>query len=334
MKHKHSKWFYIVSAVVFLLAMGMFAYMNFWVNKRPRLDTEFGITYSWLYAQQLGLDPVETYKYLIEELDIDYVRLPLYWSEIEHDPGEYQWEIPDALLALSEKNNVNLTVVVGVKVPRWPECFIPDWAEKLNSTYQHHSVLTYIEDAVNRYKDSPSVIRWQVENEPFFPFGECPDPDAGQLKERIDLVRSLADQPIQVTASGEISPWLSSAESADILGISMYRQTWNDLFGYFVYPLSPEYYFLRARLVEDSVQKILISELQAEPWFFESIDSRPITDWYEVFTKENFQDNVQFARDAGLSEVYLWGAEWWYAMKEAGDNRLWEVAEDVFNKID
>ena len=133
-----------------------------------------------------------------------------------------------------------------------------------------------------------------------------------------------------MTVSGELGSWLDSAEAADVLGISMYRQTWNDIFGHFVYPLSPEYYYFRAKLVEGHVSHVIVSELQAEPWFNEPIDSKPIADWYETFTAEMFQKNVDFAREAGLSEVYLWGAEWWYALHEAGEDRLWNEAQSIF----
>jgi len=185
---------------------------------------------------------------------------------------------------------------------------------------------------VDRYKSSASVIRWQVDNEPFFPFGICSQISQAQFQERIDLVHSLDDRPIQVTVSGELGPWLDSAKSADILGISMYRQTWNDLFGHFVYPLTPDYYYFRSTLIRGAVSQVVVSELQAEPWFSAPIESKPLLEWYDSFTVEMFNQNVQFAQEAGLSEAYLWGAEWWYALKEQGDDRLWEEARPLFQK--
>jgi hypothetical protein len=146
----------------------------------------------------------------------------------------------------------------------------------------------------------------------------------------VDLVRSLDERPIQVTVSGELGPWRDAAQAADILGISMYRQTWNDVFGYFIYPLTPAYYFFRAQLVQDDVSQVIISELQAEPWFSDTIQSRPFADWYESFTSEMLEQNVSFAREVGVAEAYLWGAEWWYALKQVGEDRLWETAKHIF----
>lgn len=320
----------IYLVLAFILTCAFFTYAWVWVNNEPVNEPDYGITFSSHYASELGLDIDEAYQAFVSELGVSNVRLSLYWSDIEKSQGEFDWSIPDRLVALSEVNDVDLTVVVGMKVPRWPECYVPDWAEGFSDEVLHTSVYRFIETAVKRYRTSDAVVRWQVENEPFFPYGECPQISVEQFQERIALVRSLDARPIMVTVSGELGPWLDSAQAADVLGISMYRQTWNDLYGYFVYPIAPEFYTLRASLVQADVASVIVSELQAEPWFPEPISHRPLTDWYENFTAEMFQSNLRFAREAGLPEVYFWGAEWWYALKQAGDDRLWNVAKEIF----
>jgi hypothetical protein len=320
-----------IIALVLILAIttGVFAFAFNQINQVPQAEPDYGLTFSIVYAEQLGLDYQEVYKALVEDLGVSRVRLPIYWSEVESDPRNSNWEVYDWLFEYSENHNVELIPVVGSKVPRWPECFIPYWVEKLNTTYQHKELLKFMKYSVERYKDSESVIRWQVENEPFFPFGECPTVSSEQFQQRVELVRSLDDKPIQVTVSGEVGPWLDSAQAADVLGISMYRQTWNDLFGYFVYPISPEFYFFRAGLVAPYVDKVIVSELQAEPWFPEAIENRTPAKWYESFTAEMFQNNLDFAIQSGLSEAYLWGAEWWYFLLLNGEDRLWEKAKEI-----
>jgi hypothetical protein len=42
------------------------------------------------------------------------------------------------------------------------------------------------------------------------------------------------------------------------------------------------------------------------------------------------EQNVSFAREVGVAEAYLWGAEWWYALKQVGEDRLWETAKHIF----
>jgi len=46
---------------------------------------------------------------------------------------------------------------------------------------------------------------------------------------------------------------------------------------------------------------------------------------------EQFKYNVEFAKNTGMSEHYLWGAEWWYWMKEKQNNsEIWDEARKLF----
>ncbi len=297
----------------------------------PSKSVRFGITYSTTYAQSLGLDVKKTYADIIENLGVRFVRLPVYWSEIEPKKNTYEWSQLDDMVHYSESHNVKLTLVVGSKVPRWPECYVPNWAQPLSEPDQQTETLKMIQSVVDRYKSSTAVERWQVENEPFFPFGICQQISKKDLIEQIDLVRRLDTRPIQLTAGGEIEPWRAVAERADILGISMYRKTWNKTLGYFEYPLSPEFYLLRAKLIGDLQKKVIISELQAEPWFSKSIKEESLEHWYQAFSAEDFQNNIDYAKASHLDEAYLWGAEWWEYARLKGDDRLWNVAKEVFS---
>ncbi len=332
MKPFSPHWFRLGLIVVLVAAVVLFA----WVATKllqpvEFVPTQYGVTFSITYAKQLGLDPAESYRALVEDVGVRRVRLPVYWSEIEHDPGVFDWTLLDQLVNYSDVRGVDLTLVVGVKVPRWPECYVPDWAEMMDDGARHEAALSMVRAVIERYKNVKTISRWQVENEPFFPFGECPNLSVAQFRQRVDLVRTLdPSRPIQVTVSGELGPWGTESDAADILGISMYRLTWNDLFGYFMYPLTPEYYYARAQLAGSSVDRVIVSELQAEPWFPESIASRSLDHWYRAFDVETFRQNIRFVEESHLSEVYLWGAEWWYFLKEHGREELWNEAKNLF----
>ena len=47
-------------------------------------------------------------------------------------------------------------------------------------------------------------------------------------------------------------------------------------------------------------------------------------------TIQHFRDNVEFARRVGFPEVYLWGVEWWYWIREKGDASFWNEARGLF----
>jgi hypothetical protein len=116
---------------------------------------------------------------------------------------------------------------------------------------------------------------------------------------------------------------------ADVLGVSLYRTTWNELYGFFRYPIPAFFYRMRAML---SGQPVLISELQAEPWFSAAISSKPAAYWAQLFTTEDFRDQVRFARRTHLPEAYLWGVEWWYYLREQGFPELWEEGRGLFQE--
>ncbi|MFC1788120.1 endo-1,4-beta-xylanase [Patescibacteria group bacterium] len=316
----------VIFFAVVVAALAVAATHTAWLNRSPETEPIFGVTFSKIYAEELGLDWKETFQ-AIEGMGVDYYRIPVYWSAIEQQKNIYRWEDLDWLVDQSEKSNNHLTLAIGAKVPRWPECFIPDWVDQISLETE---LFEFIEQVVNRYKDSPAVIRWQVENEALFPFGVCPKPNPDRFFREVELVRRLDDKPIQLTVSGELDPWIDMATEADILGVSMYRLTWNDLFGYFLYPITPGFYRTRVASVSSLVDQVIISELQAEPWFPEPISTRSPEQWYEAFNEDIFRRNVKFAVRTGMSEVYLWGAEWWYFLKLNQEERLWQVGQEIF----
>ncbi|MBU1705137.1 endo-1,4-beta-xylanase [Patescibacteria group bacterium] len=329
--HRHQrKWPLTVVGVIFIVLILVGIYFLF--NRPVKGDQLFGLTYSVQYAEDLGLDSHAAFLALLEDLEVKRVRLPFYWSRIEAQNDHYDWREMDWYIKQAEDHGVEITAAIGRKVPRWPECFIPDWAETLEGDYLHAELMAYLETLVTRYRDSEAIVRWQVENEAFFPFGVCPRPDVDQHLAELTLVRSLDDRPIQATVSGELEPWFDAAALADVLGISMYRVTWNDFFGYFFYPISPSFYAARANSVRPLVDRVIISELQAEPWFPEPMDRRTPAQWYQVFDADMMRKNIYFAEQTGLDEVYLWGAEWWYFLKINGEDGLWNVAREAFAK--
>jgi len=46
---------------------------------------------------------------------------------------------------------------------------------------------------------------------------------------------------------------------------------------------------------------------------------------------EQFKENIAYAKTAGFSENYFWGAEWWYWMKEKQNHpEFWNYAKELF----
>ncbi len=299
------------------------------------LETRYGITYSAIYAEELGIDTVGGYEAMVSELGFDLARIPVYWNRIEARKGEFDWTEVDELMAISSSNDVDVIMAIGRRVPRWPECFLPEWLDADDQAVLEEAQLKMMREVVNRYKDHPALVRWQVENEPYFTlFGECPKLDREFLKSEFELVRSLDDNtPLQTTASGEQSLWYPAARLAkDYVGISVYRTTYTPFLGYSTYPMKPWMYRARVGLVGET--KLVVSELQMEPWFARPIDQYSSEEMLEIFNVDDFDKHIKYTEATGFKEVSLWGTEWWYFMKEKGHPEIWDASKALFLKDD
>ncbi|MBP9748961.1 hypothetical protein KBD18_02020, partial [Patescibacteria group bacterium] len=146
------------------------------------------------------------------------------------------------------------------------------------------------------------------------------------------LVRSLdPSRPIYTTESGELSTGLWSTPFVDSIGISLYRQTWNSIIGKIIYPLPPAFYARRADFLRHLFgTHVFLSELQAEPWAASALTSAPIPEQLTLMNAQTLLDAAAFAKATHLSPIYLWGAEWWYWMKEKGHPEIWQAAREIF----
>lgn len=297
-------------------------------------EVDYGVTFSKDFAMHLGLNWKETYLALLDDVGVKKLRLPSYWTEIEQEKGNYYFENLDWQVQEAGKRNVKIIMTLGQKQPRWPECHIPEWAKKLNKTERQNALIKLMTEVVKRYRDKKNITGWQIENEPFLPYGQCPLLDESFLQEEILLVRFLDPRPIIISDSGELGTWYSAASKADILGTTLYRIVWDKHLGYVHYPVDSIFYRMKAAIITlaTRVKKIIIIELQAEPWGPKMITETPLIEQYKSMDVEQFRENIEYVKRVEFSEAYLWGGEWWYWLKvKKGDDRIWEEARRVFN---
>ena len=307
--------------IIIICLVCFFAYM-FTGKTEKSENIDFGVTFSQVFAEQMELNWQEAYTAMLDELGIKKIRLIAYWSKIESNQGEYvfddlNWQINEA-----EKRNAEVILAVGRKLPRWPECHVPEWARELDESVQQEKLLLLLTQIIDRYKDNQAIKVWQVENEPFLMgFGECPKLDKEFLKKEINLVRELDSEkrPILMTASGELSLWSQPALIGDIFGTTLYRIVWSDVFQKHVeYPIPAVFYHKRAKLVKwlTGIDKMVIIELQAEPWSHLMIYENTLEEQFKTMDFERFKEIIDYAQYTGFDEAYLWGVEWWYWIKE------------------
>lgn len=328
------KYITLASAIAFSFLLGLFLFFNFPVGEQKG-ESELGVTFSSRYSADIGLDWKENFLAVLDELGVKKVRIPVYWDLVEKRQGEYDYSDVDWQLQEAAKRDAEVILTIGQKVPRWPECFIPDWAEK-DDQLRKRSLLNFMSKTVERYKNGhPEIKYWQVENEPFLKFGVCPALDKELLDSEIALVRmSDPSRKIIITDSGELSLWYQAAKRADIFGTTMYRTIFKEGFGYFEYPIGPRFfhfkYFINKILAKQD--KAIVIELQAEPWISGWTIHGTLEEQFRSMNSEKLKENVEFAQKSGFREIYLWGAEWWYWLK-TDQNRpeLWNTAKQLFS---
>jgi len=303
---------------------------------RPKVA--WGVTFSQDYAQyELGLDWKKTYLAILDDLKVDHLRLSAYWNQVEAEKDQFDYSDLDWQVNEASRRNVKIILAVGRRLPRWPECHDPGWIASSTRQENETKQLAYVENVVRRYDSNPNIIYWQVENEPFLKyFGQCPALDKEFLKREVKQVKSLTSKPVLITTSGELSFWTPAGDiGGDVLGTTLYRVVYSPKFGYFHWFLPPAFYFIRVEAVKlfTPMKKVIVAELQAEPWHKEGENLPQMTSqqYSQSLDLNQFKSNINFSRRAGFTESYLWGAEWWYYLKDKRhDDSFWQEAKKLW----
>ena len=334
---KSNKYLFIVIPIALLIILFLLSVKVF--NNHPiniNLDHEpgeFGATFSKKFCEEIGLDWKEVYAAVLDDLKIRDLRLPAYWDEIEHVEGAYDFSDLDYLVNEASLREARIIITLGRRQPRWPECHSPVWDLKKTSEESEASILKLIETTVNRYKDNKNIVYWQIENEAFLDtFGVCPPLNRSFLESEINLVKSLDDRKIMITASGELSSWKNEAELGDIFGTTMYRVVYDKMFGFIKYPIPASFYRYKANRAGINQEEAVIIELQTEPWVAKGkmnyLTQKEIDKSMSV---EQFKANLQYALNVDFKQTYVWGVEWWYFQKLYGNAEYWNIARTLFN---
>ena len=309
---------------ILILAMLIIAVM-LTLSVPGKQNLEYGVTFSQKFSTELlGNDWRKNYLAILDDLKIKDFRLAAYWDLVEPVEDEFNFQDLDWQIAEAEKRGAKIILAIGLKVPRWPECHIPDWAKGGDASARAGRLIKYEEILINRYKNNKVIWAWQVENEPYFPFGDCKIVPPAILNAEIKQTKTLDTRPIVLTDAGEIGfAWPYLAAKSDIFGTTLYRYVSNRFLGNIRYSLIPAAYFrLKAGWAKFLGKEIIISELQAEPWNNGAMNP------------EIFREIIGYAERSGFPKAYLWGAEWWYFMKEKQNKpEMWEAARDTINNF-
>jgi len=324
---------------IFLVVLILLIFF-FWLASRGQVykpaELSYGVTFSKSHARSLGLDWRGIYRSIFEDLGVKKIRLPAYWNEIESKPNEFWWEDLDWQIKQAEAYRAEVILAVGARLPRWPECHFPAWTQGKLKAQVENDTLNYITEVIERYRGESSVVAWQIENEPFLShFGDCPKFDKKFLDQEIELAKSLDSRPIIITDSGELSLWIGAARRADIFGTTMYLDTYSRFFkSYIHYPVAPGFFRFKKNLAAlfAKPKDWLVIELQAEPWCKEPYQNATQAERDRAMNSAKFKRVVEFSRQTGFRQFYLWGVEWWYWEMAQGRPEVWQYARTLFTR--
>jgi hypothetical protein len=329
---------FLVSLLILIAGLALILLALALTQHKAQEPFTYGVTYRYPYAKALGLDWKQNYTSMLQDLNVKHIRIPVYWNEVEREQGKYDFSNVDFQMNEASKNGAKVILAIGRRVPGWPECHIPDWAQNIPMDQQQEHVQKEITEIVNRYKSAPALQYWQVENEPFLTqFGKCPEYDVAKyLDAEISLVRFLdPNHQVIVTDSGELSIWIRAANRADVFGSTLYRKVYADSFGRYVNYHWPAIFFRSkegfVRLFHKD-KPIINIELQAEPWTTKGITSTDFEEQAITFTKGSLTENVEFAHKSGFDTTYFWGVEYWYWAEKQGHPEFLQEARNYFKK--
>lgn len=331
----------VIFAILILLALGtMYGIARWYIWSERSKPLTLGATFIPDYAQSLGLSPEQTMDALTNDLHIKQFRLVSYWSDMERTQGHYDFSQLDWEMQKAEAAHAKVTLAVGLRQPRWPECHMPDWAANEPQSAWQPQLEAFMTAVINRYKNSPSLQAYQVENEYFLQgFGKCTNFSRQRLTDEYNLVRKLDPQHIAIVGRSNNALGIPlGSPQPDEFSISVYKRVWDAGFThrYLEYPFPAWYYAFLAGLQKIVTGKdMVIGELQAEAWppNGQGIANISLAEQNKSLDAQRLKDRFAYGKATGMKTIDMWGAEYWYyRLIKLHDPSLWNVAKTEYTQ--
>jgi hypothetical protein len=341
-RYWHENWWHkIFIALILLITIlvgSMYGIAQWYIHGQRSQPLQQGVTFIPDYAASLGVDPQETIDALLD-INVRQFRLVSYWSDMEQQPGTYDFSQLDWQFQKAEKAHAQVILTLGLRQPRWPECHAPKWADINQPASQWQPQLeSFMSAVIERYKDSPSLESYQLENEYFLKgFGICTNFDRQRLIDEYNLVKKADPvHPVIIPRSNNAIGLPLGQPQPDEFSISIYKRVWDAAFThrYIEYPYPGWYYGFLAGLQQIVTHKnMMVGELQAEAWppRGQTIQETSLAEQNKSLDAQRLADRFQYGRATGMRQIDLWGAEYWYYRKvKLDDPSLWNVAKQEY----
>ena len=286
---------------------------------------KFGTTFSHRQLQHLSCSVSDSLEKAIE-LDFDYLRICTYWDEIEKDEGKYDWSQLETILNTCQKKQQSVVLTLGVKAPRHPEFYFPNWIKDkdLDNKKTQQKILSFVKQTLKKFKNLSCIKYYQIENEALDPSG--PDNQKiplSLLKKEINIVKKFDHKKTIISLWGnelsrrKLLPKL--AKTTDIIALDLYYQQFvKKIFNksFYMGPLDSQKKL--ANLLSKIDQEIWIMELQAEPW--EAGEQGYLAQNPQSISPDKIKTFYQKASQLPISTIFFWGFEYWYYQSSQKNN--------------
>jgi hypothetical protein len=328
----------VIVTLITFFAAGSYAMALWYQHGQKGQPVALGVSFIPDYASYLGVNPQKTMDALIG-IGVRNFRLVSYWNDIEPTEGHYDFSQLDWQFQKAEAAQAHIILTIGLRQPRWPECHEPRWVNiSQPSTNWQPQLEQYMSAVINRYKHSPALQSYQLENEYFLKgFGTCTDMSRGRLVSEYNLVKQL--DPHHAVIIGRSNNGLGTPlgqPTPDEFSISIYQRVWDATVThrYIQYPFPSWWYATLAGVQKLTTGKnMMIAELQAEPWppHGKNIPDVSLAEQNKSFNAARLKNTIKFAEQTGMKDINLWGAEYWYyRMQVLHDPSVWNAAHGIF----
>lgn len=326
---------------VFIVVGLMYGIAQWYIWSERHKPLELGVSFIPDYAQSLGLEPEQTLDSLLG-IGVKHFRLVSYWSDGERTKGQYDFSQLDWEFKKAETAHAHVILTLGLRQPRWPECHMPDWASKEPVGARQSQLEQYMSAVIERYKTSPALESYQLENEFFLKgFGICDAipgaEDRAHLVSEYNLIKKLdPGHQVIVGRSNNALGFPVGQPQPDEFSISVYKRVWDAAVThrYIEYPYPAWFYgFLAGTQKIFNHKDMVIGELQAEAWppNGQSIQETSLAEQSKSIDVHRLKDRFSYAEATGMRGIYFWGAEYWYyRAQKLHDPSLWNVARQEF----
>jgi hypothetical protein len=326
------KQLFIVAAAALLLGG------ETWPHPQPAAPL-VGFSFSPHASLYAGRDATQDLALLLDATQPDLVRLPIYWEDVEPTPDQLDFDSIDPLLTVVANHNLTalhqtrVVLTIGARNFLFPELHEPDWAGPRQQPYLDQAQAgsayrMYFDTSITRYRGSPLLYAWQVENEPLDFVGNDFTGDdqisASQLEWEVGEVHRLdpahkavvttyngmnvfvdmlrLSAPAPIGASGHPADAL---DAGDALGLDLYVDGPNISFRHFVtIDLREQWKQETVSFWGDQASRqgkdLWVAEMQAQPWS----DSN-------TFKQKDLVASAVDYRQDDLQVVLMWGVETW-----------------------